>query len=605
MNYSKINKYSALSVIFTSRIALLYFFLIINFSLFSQSNFKFYTADSLPDFISLPTTVNNIKNGEIQCSKIIARLLSKGYVSSGVDTIFQRNDTIFFSIYYGKRCTWGNVNLKNLPENLISKFGFHSTVSGVINLSEIQKSMNLTIDYFENKGYPFAYFYWDSLKIENDTIHGNLFFEKNFYITFDTVAIYGDKVLTKNFIYNYTGIKPGEPFSENLFRQINKRFEKLPYATLQKSPQVYFVERKAVILLVLKKKSVNRLDGIAGFAPSTDNGNSNKMLLTGEFHIDLKNIKGSGIAFKSDWQSFKQRSQNFTLGFSLPYILNKPIGSGFNIDLLKYDTLYTEAKFAVNFNYIFSGNDQLSFFYEKQSTNLLNADTSHIRNTGKIGNFTPMRNYSYGVFLSKNTLSSILNPQKGFATLLKISFSKRSIIKDNNINNVKFYNPKTSSFYTIYDSIKLRTFQLKFQYEFIKVFPIIKNTLIYTEIKGSGIVSPDVYYNELYRFGGFSTLKGFNEQSLFASTYSIINLEIRYLLSENSFVRMFGNAAYYQDKSNRQNKIAEDIPIGYGLGINLETGAGIVNLSVAQGKSKYNPAEFRNTKIHIGLINYF
>ena len=59
------------------------------------------------------------------------------------------------------------------------------------------------------------------------------------------------------------------------------------------------------------------------------------------------------------------------------------------------------------------------------------------------------------------------------------------------------------------------------------------------------------------------------------------------------------------DKSSRPNKIESDLPYGFGGGINLETGAGIFNISVALGKSKYNPIDFKNTKVHFGLINYF
>lgn len=571
----------------------------------SQNNLVFIPQTQLPKFVKYENRINDIGNGRLQCQKIVFQLATNGYITADIDSTYTSNDTFFAKFYIGKIYNWGNVNTKNLPENFIKKFGFDKIADGTANLNQLKKSMNEVIDFYENKGYPFAYFSWDSLKIDEDTISGNLNFEKNYYITFDTIALYGDNILSKKFLYNYLEIKPGMAYEEKKFNQIKSKIDKLPFASLQRKPQIFFVERKAVILLVLKKRSVNRLDGIAGFAPSTDTKQSNKLLLTGEFHIDLKNIKGSGMALKTDWQSFKERSQSFALGFDVPYLLNSPVGAGFKVELLKYDTIYTETKFGLNLNYYFSGNDFLSVFYENQSTNLLKADTVQIRKTGKIGSFTPMNNFSYGVMLSKNSIGNILNPKNGYSARLKFSFTKRKIKTDNNISNVKFWDAKTSTFYTVYDSLKTEIFQIKIDYNFVKIFPLIKNTVLYTELKGANTISPDIYYNELYRFGGFATLRGFNEQSLFASSYSIFNLEMRYLLSENSFVRLFGNAAYYIDKSNRQNKIAEDFPIGYGAGINLETGAGILNLSVAQGKSKYNPAEFRNTKIHIGLINYF
>ena len=48
--------------------------------------------------------------------------------------------------------------------------------------------------------------------------------------------------------------------------------------------------------------------------------------------------------------------------------------------------------------------------------------------------------------------------------------------------------------------------------------------------------SPGVFENELYRIGGLKTLRGFDEDSIFASFYTIGPLETRYLLERNSSV---------------------------------------------------------------------
>ena len=157
----------------------------------------------------------------------------------------------------------------------------------------------------------------------------------------------------------------------------------------------------------------------------------------------------------------------------------------------------------------------------------------------------------------------------------------------------------------MYDSTDLVSYQLLFQYTIAKPFLVMKRLVIYNELSGYHFVSPNVYFNELYRFGGNKTLRGFNEQSLFASSISIYTMEFRYLLTENSFIRVFGNTAWYMDKSDRQGRISSDTPYGFGGGLNLDTGNGIFNISVALGKSKYNPIDFKNAKVHFGLINYF
>ena len=586
-------------------ITLLIFFMISLPYLFAQKGFIFLPADSLPKGIAFEKQVADKSGAEMQANKIVTQLMNRGFLTASVDEIILKKDTAFVKIFKGNQFDWGHINYKYLAKPMIKQFGFDIATKGSARVYALKQAMTQTINYFENRGYPFAYFYWDSLVIKNDTIHGSLYFEKNILITFDTLALYGDAGVTKNFLYNYLGFKPGQPFNETVITQLNNKLSKLPFTTIIARPQLFFVGRKAIILLNLKKRKTDRLDGLVGFAPNTGTPGNTKLLVTGEFHLDFKNMKGTGKGFKVDWQSFKARSQTLNMSASLPYLFNQPIGAELGVDFLKYDSIYTETRFNIGTQYIFSGLDNIKVFYEQKNTNLQSVDTNSIRQSGKLGNLTAMKTNRYGMALNWVTFNNRVSPTKGFMIDATASIFKRQIKKDLRIEKVRFYNSASATFYNVYDSTKLTSYQLLFQYTLAKPFLLSKNLVLYNELVGYHFISPSVYFNELYRFGGNKTLKGFNEQSLFASSVSIITAEVRYLLSENSFLKVFGNAAYYSDQSERPGKINSDIPYGFGGGLNLDTGKGIFNISVALGKSKYNPIDFKNTKVHFGLINYF
>ena len=109
--------------------------------------------------------------------------------------------------------------------------------------------------------------------------------------------------------------------------------------------------------------------------------------------------------------------------------------------------------------------------------------------------------------------------------------------------------------------------------------------------------------NELYRIGGFSDFRGFNEQSIYASTYSILTLEWRLLLERNSYLNVFWNKAYVEDRSG--SSTTYDQPMGFGAGFSFETKAGIFALSYALGQQLGNPIEFSQAKIHFGYMARF
>jgi hypothetical protein len=572
---------------------------------FGQKKITVILEDSIAAGITFEKLVVDKSGVEQQALKIVSQLLAKGFVTASVDSINLHNDTARVKIYMGNRFSWGSVNFKYLPKPMLKQFGFEESTQGPISVESLKKSMFQTLSYFENRGYPFAYFYWDSLVVRKDTILGSLYFEKNILITFDTIALFGEAGVNKKFLYNYLGIKPGDAYNEALVLQVNDKLAKLPFTTLQNKPLIYFVGRKAILVLNLKKRRTDRLDGLIGFAPNTGTPGNTNLLVTGEFHLDFKNLKGSGKGFKADWQSFKARSQTLNIGLNLPYIFNQPIGSEVSVDFLKYDTIYTETRFQIAAQYIFSGLDHAKLFYEQKTTNLQYADTLSVRSSKALGQLTSMRTSRYGIGFNSITFDNRISPRKGYLADMDVSIINRVILRDDRINRVKFYNSKENAYYTVYDSMKLKTNQFMIQFALAKPFQVLKRVVIYNELRGNYFFSPSIYFNELYRFGGNNTFKGFNEQALFASSLSIFNLEVRYLLSENSFLRLFGNVATYTDKSVRTNKISSDQPYGFGGGINLETGGGIFNISVALGKSKFNPIDFKNAKVHFGLINYF
>ncbi|MEM9024212.1 MAG: BamA/TamA family outer membrane protein, partial [Bacteroidota bacterium] len=111
-----------------------------------------------------------------------------------------------------------------------------------------------------------------------------------------------------------------------------------------------------------------------------------------------------------------------------------------------------------------------------------------------------------------------------------------------------------------------------------------------------------LFRNELYRIGGLKTLRGFDEESIFASIYSIATVEVRYLLEQNSYAYLFWDGAYVEN--NSQGSAFTDRPFGFGVGVSFETKAGIFSFSYALGKQRGNPILLRAAKLHFGFVTF-
>ena len=108
----------------------------------------------------------------------------------------------------------------------------------------------------------------------------------------------------------------------------------------------------------------------------------------------------------------------------------------------------------------------------------------------------------------------------------------------------------------------------------------------------------------MFQVGGYKLLRGFDEESIYATQYAVFTTEYRYLIGLNSYLFTFTDLGWAKNKYQAVN--INNRFTGAGLGILFETKAGLLNLSFAVGKRndvKFNLREA--SKIHFGYINYF
>ena len=118
----------------------------------------------------------------------------------------------------------------------------------------------------------------------------------------------------------------------------------------------------------------------------------------------------------------------------------------------------------------------------------------------------------------------------------------------------------------------------------------------------TSVLSSETYLtNELFRFGGINSIRGFSENSIDASLFSVLNTEYRYLLGRTTYLHSIIDLAYFE---NQTLNLKEEL-YSFGLGLGLQTEAGVFKLNIANGVSATQNFKFSNTKIHISLSSRF
>ena len=463
---------------------------------------------------------------------------------------------------------------------------------------------NEILNNLENIGYPFCQVE-AKYKIIEQGVDAKLFINRGPYFVFDTLHNDGEFVVKKKFIEAYTGIKSGALYNEALFRKAHDKLQQLPFLYSERIPQLIFMKNgKAKPYYYLRKKKSDQLNGIIGLAPNTSSQSipgSKNLVFTGEFSLKLNNLFKTAKVLSIQWKSFQARSQELKTYFSFPYVFYKPIGIDLGLDLLKYDTLYTVLQRQIGFQYYTSGINGIKAFYKISTTNLNTVDTNQIRASKQFPNFNSIQLSQYGIMTNFVNLDYKFNPRKGYIFESSLSVGVKQILKDNTISEVRF-GPNQ---YNLYDSSILKTNQYQYQLKIDYFLPIRERAAFKFGLNLNQVIAPQIYFNELQREGGINSLKGFNEQSIFASNFNMLDIEYRYLIGLNSHFKVFWNGAYYENKSMGIQDQVFDMPWGFGVGGNIETRAGILSIAYGLGKQKGNNFDLRTGKFHFGINSYF
>jgi hemolysin activation/secretion protein len=117
--------------------------------------------------------------------------------------------------------------------------------------------------------------------------------------------------------------------------------------------------------------------------------------------------------------------------------------------------------------------------------------------------------------------------------------------------------------------------------------------------------SSDYFTNELYRFGGLNSIRGFTENSLTANLITSILTEYRHVVSSNLYVHTILDYCRLQAPNAINNLNKNQNLLGVGFGIGLQTTNGLLKVSLANGGSENQKNKFSNTIVHLSYAVKF
>ncbi len=499
---------------------------------------------------------------------------SLGYYQAGIDSLIPGRDstTAYYHqgpLYSLEASITGTILSPN--DTLLYSFDHYGSM-----ISQV----DTILSHYRNSGHPFVRAHSRVKSTDSSRVFVQINIQPGDLVLMDTILVReSPPPVSSSFLRASLDLKKGGvPFSEKKLEDIEGRISRMDFLEQTFPPELILMPDYAGVKLGLRQGSSNMLDGLLGFS----SGEDGSLLLNGNVDMRLINYFSHGEQLNVRWAAPGNESQSLNIHASAPYLAGTPFGADFRFSLYKQDTSYLTLSLRTGVPYRFSYNHFVEFFYRYQTSNVM-------------ANIPLLPGHPYdfsargaGVSYYYSTLTGGGIYRAGWLFQAEFSGLAKSIEKDESRPGQSYEEPPLNS--RIADiSLEIQRYQ-----------KVGNQSILLLQSNSKYLKDENAGKNQLFRLGGFQTLKGFDQDEFYAQGYSTLFVEYRFYPDKNTFFSAFWNGAVLKNQ-DRQTRLLG----GLGGGVAVQTKAGILNLYYALGKDGRGAFKFKNSKIHMGFISTF
>lgn len=382
----------------------------------------------------------------------------------------------------------------------------------------------------------------------------------------DGIVFKGYEKVPKRFIKNIEKEYLGKNYQENTLAKLNQSLQNHPFILLDKAPQTLFTKDSTNVFLFAQKKKSNSFDGVIGFG----NDKTEKFNFNGSLNLNFRNMFNGFETVNIFWQRNPDKGQTFDLQTDIPYLFKSNIGGNFKVNIFRQDSTYANVKLTPTFYLHLNSNQKIGLRGTFETSTVLDSLYIQGRDYDKKG---------IGLWYDYSEPSEV-----------ELFLYKTRIRAEADYITTNYSAENITANQTNYFISGERNFHIK------------GNNYLNLRAESALLNSKNNFaINELLRFGGWNSFRGFNENSLYADFYYYGTAEYRYLVGNQAFFDVF---AQYGELQNKNLGLKPKL-YSFGLGFNFILPIGLMSFQISNGNEFGNTIKFGDTKIHWGILSRF
>ncbi len=509
--------------------------------------------------IDLQTNKKTSVKDSTSAVKFLDSLTQNYYYFTEVKNVKKEGNST--QIFFNKGKNYNHAQVK-VDEEIAKTFKYQPEFF-TKNLDSLKKEIS---EKYRSQGFVFNRVKSQFKGMKNSIPEVEISVSKNDQRKIDGIVFKGYEKVPQRFIKNLEKEYQGKSYQESTLARLGQSLQNHPFLLLEKPPQTLFTKDSTNVFLFMQKKKSNSFDGIIGFG----NDKTEKFTFNGSLNLNFRNMFNGFETVNIFWQRNPDKGQTFDLQTDIPYLFKSNIGGKFKVNIFRQDSTYANVKLTPAFYLHLKTNQKIGLRGTFETSTVLDSLYVQGRDYDKKG---------IGVWYDYSEPSEI--------ELFQYKTSIRA---------------EADLITTNYSAENITANQTNYFFSGERNFHIKGNNYLNLRAETALLNSKNNFaVNELLRFGGWNSFRGFNENSLYADLYYFGTAEYRYLVGNQAFFDVFGQ---YGELHNKNLALKPKL-YSFGLGFNFILPIGLMSFQISNGSEFGNTIKFGDTKIHWGILSRF
>lgn len=455
----------------------------------------------------------------------------------------------------------------------------------VLRYDVLQNDIERMLRYYEESGYPFTRIEIKELAVAQDAegkrgLVLRLQVDEGGRVRINDIVLSGAERTSRSYVERVTGLRKGAWLNQDL-REVRQLLEDSQFFKRVYDPVFIAVsENEAVLQIPVEEQVPGAFDLVMGYQPPGDAGRAGG--LVGSGHLNLRNMFGQGRDISIRLNRLPGQISRVEAGYIDPFLFGLPFSVETGFEGIQQDSTFGQQKYLGALGYKLGEGLDVFFSVSREVTKPGAVGLTILQGKQRI----PRSDVLFaGISFRYRRLDRVENPRKGLflETRLERGRKQRSSFQ---------ITPERDTT-TVQSAVR----QERLTAQARLYIPSFKNQAIAFGNETKILVSKDFDEGDLFRLGGAQSLRGYDEDRYRGRFVTRGFIEYRYLFERRSYGYLFFDVGYVDQPATPQSESLRSILPGYGLGIQFETGIGLINTSLALS-TRDNPSQ---AKVHVGL----